>query len=304
MKTFNRSSVLGVLGVLATLSVSCSTSVLSPNRRSSSSAMDAKSTLKVERYVGSESGFKVTSNLILGESEAVLVDAQFTRSDARNVVKMIQESGRNLKTVFITHGHPDHYFGIETLKAAYPKAHFVASSDTIQDIAATGQGKLDYWKKLYGDELPDQVPSVQELKLEDLNLDGEQFELKSLLPGESAHASILVVPSLKSAFVGDMAYDEVHLWLAEAVGNTESWKRNLSMIERDERIKNIYVGHQKISRDNNLSILKTNRAYIDTALEIFAASSSKEEAATKLKSTFPTYSLPIIADLAAGAFVK
>ena len=98
----------------------------------------------MQTYVGSEPGFLVTSNLILGEHEAVLVDAQFTRTHANHVVDMIKQNGRELKTVFVTHGHPDHYFGIDTLRKALPNAHYVATPDTIADLKATGAGKIAY----------------------------------------------------------------------------------------------------------------------------------------------------------------
>lgn len=281
----------------------CSTTDSQSNATQLQAPRNQSAKLSIASFVGSEKGFLVTSNLILGPTEAVLVDSQFIRSDAAQVVSMIKKSGRRLKTVFVTHGHPDHYFGIETLKAAFPDARYVASADTVADIQATGAGKLTYWKGIYGDELPAAVPTVNIATANDLVVDGEALQLKQIGPGESEHASVIIIPSLKAAITGDMLYDQVHLWLAEAVGQTDSWKQNLKTLKEDQSVQTLYVGHQKVSRPNNKNLIDLNVKYIDRALNIFGQAATAEQGATNLKAAFPEYSLPIIADLAAGAFV-
>jgi glyoxylase-like metal-dependent hydrolase (beta-lactamase superfamily II) len=56
----------------------------------------------------------------------VLIDAAFTRADAQRIVDTIRASGKNLTTVYITHDHPDHYFGLEVIRQAFSRARFVA----------------------------------------------------------------------------------------------------------------------------------------------------------------------------------
>ena len=45
---------------------------------------------------GEESTFPVSSVLVTGEREALLIDAQFQRNDAENLVRKIRASGRTL----------------------------------------------------------------------------------------------------------------------------------------------------------------------------------------------------------------
>lgn len=291
-----KSFLLSTLIAAATLA-GCSTT------NSHLAAQDGSKKLAVETYVGSENGFLVTSHLIMGPTEAVLIDSQFTRSDAKQVVNMIQKSGRRLKTVFITHGHPDHYFGIETLRQAFPDARYVTTSEAIADIQATGQGKLTYWKGVMGNEMPASVPSVDVVNSQDLVVDGEELILKQIAPGESDHANVILVPSLKAAFTGDMVYDRVHLWLAEAVGRTDSWKANLQGLKNNESVQNLYVGHQKTNRVNSKNLIDENVNYIDRAVSIFGKAPTAEKGAADVKAAFPEYSLPIIADIAAGSFI-
>ncbi|HLQ34321.1 MAG TPA: MBL fold metallo-hydrolase, partial [Chloroflexota bacterium] len=54
-------------------------------------------------------------SLISGEQDAVLIDALITFEDAGRVVDWIRATGKNLTTIYITHGHGDHFFGLNTI---------------------------------------------------------------------------------------------------------------------------------------------------------------------------------------------
>ncbi|MGH7492475.1 MAG: MBL fold metallo-hydrolase, partial [bacterium] len=113
----------------------------------------AQPPLAVEVFTGQENGFHVNSTLISGERDAVLIDAQFTLSDGERLAEKIQASGKNLKTVFITHAHPDHYFGLEKIKARFPNAEVIAAPEVVEQMNTLGPQELAQWKPLYGDNL-------------------------------------------------------------------------------------------------------------------------------------------------------
>src|SRR4051794_9348124 len=76
-----------------------------------------------------------TSTLIAGDTEAVLVDTQYLEKDVKEVIRRIEASGKTLTTIFITHGHFDHYFGLEMLVSHFPEARAVASPPVAAYIA-------------------------------------------------------------------------------------------------------------------------------------------------------------------------
>jgi glyoxylase-like metal-dependent hydrolase (beta-lactamase superfamily II) len=55
----------------------------------------------------------IASTLIYGKQDAVLVDAFMTVKQADALVDWVAASGKNLTTIYITHGHGDHWFGSE-----------------------------------------------------------------------------------------------------------------------------------------------------------------------------------------------
>jgi glyoxylase-like metal-dependent hydrolase (beta-lactamase superfamily II) len=70
--------------------------------------------------------FPVSSVLVSGAKDAILVDAQFGKSQAEHLVQKIRASGKHLTTIYISHGDPDYYFGLDTLTAAFPDAKVLA----------------------------------------------------------------------------------------------------------------------------------------------------------------------------------
>jgi len=77
---------------------------------------------------GEAAVFPVSSTLISGEREAILVDVQFSTREAAELVRMVQASGKRLTTIYISHGDPDFYFGLQTLKEAFPEARVLATA--------------------------------------------------------------------------------------------------------------------------------------------------------------------------------
>ena len=138
------------------------------------SALPAQSRLHLRVFTSGANGFSVNSTLIYGEKDAILVDTQFVRSEAYRVAAMILESKKNLTTVYITHGHPDHYFGIAVLKQAFPNAKFVALPATIAAIRNGWEGRLKFWTPEFGFNLPTTGPILpDELQGNALNLEGQ-----------------------------------------------------------------------------------------------------------------------------------
>lgn len=258
----------------------------------------AKKALTVQTFTASEPGFLVNSHLILGSKDAILVDAQFTRSEAKKVAALVKESGHNLTTIFVTHGHPDHYFGLEVLKAEFPSAKLLTSPGSLADMQATAKGKQEYWKGIYKEDLLDQVVFPEAFSGEELDLEGQKIKILPLKEGESSHASVLYIPSTKALFTGDAVYSGVHLWLAEQ--HVDGWIKTLDELGK-LNIATVYPGHGPVG---NKDLLKANTAYIKAFQNAVKNSKTKADAVAKLTKLYPDAKLPIILDISVGSFLK
>src|SRR6202045_3358593 len=74
----------------------------------------------------------MASTLIYGARDAVLVDAFMTVKLANALADWVASKDKNLTTIYITHGHGDHWFGVGTLLDRFPDAKVVATPDTVK----------------------------------------------------------------------------------------------------------------------------------------------------------------------------
>ncbi len=81
----------------------------------------------------------ISSTLISGERDAVLVDTPVTVEQARALANWVVASGKNLMTIYATHGHGDHFFGTSTVLERFPNARFRRPAGSDQDYAPAGK---------------------------------------------------------------------------------------------------------------------------------------------------------------------
>ena len=74
----------------------------------------------------------ISSTLIYGKRDAVLVDTFITVEQAGAQADWVEASGKNLTTIYITHGHGDHFLGIGALLDRFPNARAIATPDVVK----------------------------------------------------------------------------------------------------------------------------------------------------------------------------
>ena len=69
----------------------------------------------------------------------------------------VAASGKNLTTIYITHGHGDHWFGIGTLLERFPNARAVATPNVVKVMRQHASPDILEWG-LEG-RFPGQIPN-------------------------------------------------------------------------------------------------------------------------------------------------
>jgi glyoxylase-like metal-dependent hydrolase (beta-lactamase superfamily II) len=221
--------------------------------------------LKLEVYNPGASGiFPVSSELITGNTDAIVIDAQFDRASAEQLLKKVQDSGKKLTTIYISHGDPDYYFGLEVLKAAYPDARIVAPAPVVAHIKATMEGKLAFWGPKLGANAPKQLIVPEALEGNTLTLEGRKLEVIGL-DGASPDRSFVWIPSLKAVVGGVLVVGNEHVWTADTqtLASRQQWIKMLDKISALHP-KVVVPGHFSAGAPQNIESVRFTKDYLKT----------------------------------------
>jgi glyoxylase-like metal-dependent hydrolase (beta-lactamase superfamily II) len=245
-------------------------------------AAAAPPTLQV--YTAKPEGFLVTATLIAGARDAVLIDGTFTQSDGKALADMIKATGKHLTTVYVTHAHPDHYFGLTQVKAAFPDAKIVGLPSTVEAAKATWAGKVAQWKPMFGAEVVDQPLLPEPLVGNTIDLEGNTLELVGPVTGDDVQNSYVWISSLRAVVAGDTVFDGVHPWTANTTpAERASWIGTLDAIAAKNPAV-VVPGHQAADRKDPSSVAFTKQYLQDfDALRATAKTSDELQAAVKQK---------------------
>jgi glyoxylase-like metal-dependent hydrolase (beta-lactamase superfamily II) len=229
-----------------------------------------------------------TSTLIVGEDEAVLVDAQFLAEDVEALGDRIAALGRRLDAIVITHGHADHYFGAGRLRERFPTARVLSSPAVAEHIAATRESEVKTARGLFGEQVVE--PTVLPVPVDDvLELEGHALRVIDLLQGDIAPTAIVHVPVLDAVVAGDVAYNGIHQMMAFASpADWPKWIQSLNQIEAlHPRI--VIAGHKQPAASDDADILQATRDYIVDFTKCTQASSSPSEMITTMRQRYPEH---------------
>ena len=139
----------------------------------------------------------MASTLIYGARDAVLVDAFMTVKQANALADWVAARGKNLTTIYITHGHGDHWFGIDTLLERFPNARAVATPDVLKMMHLNASPEfLKFWNAGFPGQIPDKLVFAQELKGSVIDLEGHELVAVELGHTDTDYTTCLnVLPS-------------------------------------------------------------------------------------------------------------
>lgn len=202
--------------------------------------------LATKVFFSDEKGFEVASVIVTGKTDALLIDAQWTLSNAHRVVAEILETGKYLKTIYVTHAHPDHYFGLGPIAEAFPEAQVTALPSVARTINNQFFGKIEHWEEVIGaTNVPRKVVDIEPLNENYIELEGHRVEIISQVMGDLRYNTIVWIPSIKTLYGSDVLFNQAHPFTCEVTA--EERKLWIQDIERLENMgaEVIIPGHQK-----------------------------------------------------------
>lgn len=241
--------------------------------------------LKYQTYNPQEKAiFPVSSTLITGQHDAVLVNAQFSVKDGKQLVDLVKKSGKNLKYIVISAGDPDYYFGLEPIVKAFPKAKIVATPQVVKHIEQTKAAKLAYWGPILKDGAPTQVYVPKATTLKTLTLDKQKIQFKDT----NSYAAYLWVPKDRTILGGVGVSSGIHVWTADT--QTEKarsqWRHTLKSMQALHP-KNVIPGHYLGDIPKGTTAIQSTYQYLTDFENALKTNSGSAAVIAVMKAKYP-----------------
>lgn len=248
------------------------------------------SPLTLEVYNAEETSFGVASVIVSGKTDAILIDAQFTLPNAEKIAGKIKASGKTLTAIYVSHGDPDYYFGLEVYKKYFPGVTVYASPATVEHIIKTEQHKLEVWGEKFGKNVPTNIVLPQILKESSFELDGEKLEIVGLK--EFPERTFVWIPSIKAVVGGINVFGtDFHIWWADTQ-TTESRNEWVSVLDKIIALNPAVVvpAHGGQNAAFNLASVKHTKDYLLFAEDALSKNKTSDALLKAIKAKYPNLS--------------
>jgi glyoxylase-like metal-dependent hydrolase (beta-lactamase superfamily II) len=259
--------------------------------------------LSTKVFFSDESGFEVASVIVMGKEDCVLIDTQWTLGNAHRVIAEILETGKHLTTIYITHAHPDHYFGTAHIAEAFPGVRVVALPEVCKTINNQFFGKMEHWIDVIGKtNVCTKTVPIEPLTENVIWLEGERIEIIPHMMGDLKYNSAVWIPSIQTLYGSDILFNEAHPFTCEVSKEQRKiWHDELADLEKlGARV--IIPGHQKPGMPFDESSIRFTRAYLEATEEVLEQTNDAPSFYYAMAQRFPNANLFISDDMNAGVF--
>jgi glyoxylase-like metal-dependent hydrolase (beta-lactamase superfamily II) len=122
-----------------------------------------------------------------------------------------------------------------------------------------------------------------------LDLEGHELRVIRIGQADTAHSTVLHVPSLAAVVTGDLAYNGVHMMTAET-GEPEraQWIANLDAVAALEPAF-VVAGHKKVDNGNDPKIITESRQYLRDFTRIAAGETTTAGIVARMAERYPDW---------------
>src|SRR5260370_40327101 len=245
----------------------------------------------------------ISSTLISGKRDAVLVGTAITIDQNQKLVDWIAASGKNLTTIYATHGHGDHFFGVNTIQKKFPKARFMTTREVIAVMQKQASAPVvnGYWKPTLPGQIDSTLDDSDELNGGVMELEGEQLVSVPLGHTDTDNTTCLHAYSIALVVAGDSPSTDVHLHLGES--NAETRKAWIAALDTIESLKPtaVVAGHKRAGAVDSPNIIEETRQYIRDFDRIAANTQTASELYNQMLAIYPERVNPAVLWLSARA---
>jgi glyoxylase-like metal-dependent hydrolase (beta-lactamase superfamily II) len=230
----------------------------------------------------------LSSTLIFGAHDAVLVDPPFTRTQIQRVGDWVERSGRRLAYSYATHGHGDHWFGTGELARRFPGVTVYATAGTIEVMRRqAGPSREQLFDRIFPGQIPETPVLAEPVPARGFLLEGNPVVAVETGHTDTDQTSVLHVPSIGLVVAGDVAYNGVHQYVVEGGhGGLQEWLRALDRVA-GLHPRAVVAGHKNKNRPNDPAIVHETRQYLQDVIRLLEGKPAAREFYDQMTGLYP-----------------
>ena len=232
----------------------------------------------------------MTSTLIFGEHDAVLVDALTTVAEAEALADWVALHHRNLRIIYITHGHADHFYGLSVLLGRFPNARAIATPTAVDEMRKFLVPPLNQIiHQCWPGQVPTKLVAAEPYENDTFILEGHEFRIIEHGRTDGPHTTSLHVPSIDLVVGGDVVYNQCHMYVGDTT--PESRKNWVAALDRLAALKPAIVvaGHKKSSAPDSPSAIQDSKRYLLDFDRLRQTTASDEELFNQMTELYPDW---------------
>ncbi len=177
----------------------------------------------------------ITSTLIFGENDAVLVDAMTTVAEAEALADWIALHNRNLETIYITHAHFDHFYGLSILLDRFPGARAIAKPATVKAMQMSFTPPVERLaRRLFPGQVATKLVAPEPYEHDTFTLEGHELRIIAQGRTDSPDSTSLYVPSIGLIVAGDVVYNQCRMYVGDTPREPKELDRGPGPVSRAE----------------------------------------------------------------------
>jgi len=243
----------------------------------------------IHTYTSPPDGWLVNTHILEGPTNLVIFDGQLMKAYADEVGAYASRLGKPVERIIVSHGHPDHWSGLEVLAPRFPQAEVHALPGVTEFLRAFGEFALGKFQQSFGDKVATRltVPS-RAISAGAQTFDGARLEIREYLDAESNVQLVALLPDQQIMLAFDLVFaPRDHAFTL--VPNFDNWVTILETLKAMPGYDTILIGHD-VPTDR--SAFDATIAYLKRAKAIHATSKDGQSYASALKAAFPDRAQP------------
>jgi glyoxylase-like metal-dependent hydrolase (beta-lactamase superfamily II) len=210
------------------------------------------------------------------------------RTAATGCGKRESQSQRNLTTIYVTHGHIDHFAGLSVLQQRFPGARAIATPESVELMRAQAAAQ-PLFRKWWPGRRPAAITLPEPYDKEAFTLEGHELRIIRQGRTDAPDSTSLHVPAIDLVVGGDVLYNQCHMYVGDTTPESrENWIGALDRLA-ELNPKTAVAGHKKPGASDVPAAIEASKRYLADFGRLQASASSDRELYDAMTDLYPDW---------------